>query len=112
MSLLDDGSGDLYSKTFVLEEEDHTLSNALRYIIMKDPDVVFCGYTQPHPSEPRINFKIQTNMKSSALDVLERGLQNLNDVCKHVLGTFTKEVEIFDARHNASQASTNSQMEF
>jgi DNA-directed RNA polymerase I and III subunit RPAC2 len=110
MSLLDDGTGDLYSKTFVLEEEDHTLANALRYIIMKNPDVVFCGYTQPHPSEARINFKIQTNMKATALDVLEKGLQSLNDVCIHVLDTFAKEADKFV--NISGEAATYSQMEF
>ena len=27
--------------------EDHTLGNALRYMLMKDPDVEFAGYTAP-----------------------------------------------------------------
>ena len=35
--------------TFVLHNEDHTLGNALRYMMLKDPDVDFCGYNVPHP---------------------------------------------------------------
>lgn len=27
------------------------------------PDVVFCGYSVPHPSENKINLRIQTNGK-------------------------------------------------
>ncbi|KAG9341700.1 hypothetical protein JZ751_018764 [Albula glossodonta] len=46
--------------TFVLHEEDHTLGNSLRYMIMKNPDVEFCGYSITHPSESKINFRIQT----------------------------------------------------
>lgn len=59
--------------------EDHTLGNALRYVIMKkyvqhfgsvklrastltlqSPDVEFCGYSIPHPSDPKMNIRIQT----------------------------------------------------
>ncbi|KAM8733391.1 DNA-directed RNA polymerases I and III subunit RPAC2 isoform 1-T1 [Acanthopagrus schlegelii] len=46
--------------TFVLHDEDHTLGNSLRYMIMKTLDVEFCGYTITHPSESKINFRIQT----------------------------------------------------
>ncbi|XP_041654133.1 DNA-directed RNA polymerases I and III subunit RPAC2 isoform X2 [Cheilinus undulatus] len=46
--------------TFVLHDEDHTLGNSLRYMIMKNGDVEFCGYTITHPSESKINFRIQT----------------------------------------------------
>jgi DNA-directed RNA polymerase I and III subunit RPAC2 len=58
IEIVNDGSNDEYSKTFTLNDEDHTLSNALRYLIMKNPNVLFCGYTIPHPSEIKVNFKI------------------------------------------------------
>ncbi|MGH0186230.1 UNVERIFIED_CONTAM: hypothetical protein FKN15_021112 [Acipenser sinensis] len=45
---------------FVLHDEDHTLGNSLRYMIMKNPEVEFCGYSNTHPSETKINFRIQT----------------------------------------------------
>nr|XP_046262236.1 DNA-directed RNA polymerases I and III subunit RPAC2 isoform X2 [Scatophagus argus] len=48
--------------TFVLHDEDHTLGNSLRYMIMKNADVEFCGYTITHPSESKINFRIQTRV--------------------------------------------------
>lgn len=41
-------------------KEGHTLGNALRYIIMKNPDVEFCAYAIPHPSEDKMNLRIQT----------------------------------------------------
>ena len=63
--------------SFEFEKEDHTLGNALRYVIMKksvclwhvnevililscSPDVEFCGYSIPHPSEAKMNLRIQT----------------------------------------------------
>ncbi|XP_067041913.1 DNA-directed RNA polymerases I and III subunit RPAC2-like [Acropora muricata] len=78
--------------TFVLHEEDHTLGNSLRYIIMKNPDVEFCGYSVPHPSENKINLRIQTN-GPPALDVLRRGLSELTALCEHMLATFETTVE-------------------
>lgn len=96
-----DDPDDITCMTFVLKEEDHTLGNALRYMIMKkwgsytvlqlvqtwmcctwmchvfsycpsrimfsskrficSPEVTFCGYSVPHPSEHKINLRIQTN---------------------------------------------------
>jgi len=46
--------------SFQIENEDHTLGNALRYIIMRNPEVEFCGYSIPHPSEAKMNIRIQT----------------------------------------------------
>lgn len=78
--------------TFVLHKEDHTLGNSLRYIIMKNPDVQFCGYSVPHPSENKINLRIQTN-GPAAVDVLRRGLSELTAMCEHMLATFETAVE-------------------
>jgi len=61
----------LTAVTFQITDEDHTLGNALRYVITKkygelkyilicSPDVEFCGYSIPHPSEPKLNMRIQT----------------------------------------------------
>ncbi|XP_063343914.1 DNA-directed RNA polymerases I and III subunit RPAC2 isoform X1 [Pelmatolapia mariae] len=74
--------------TFVLHDEDHTLGNSLRYMIMKNADVEFCGYTITHPSESKINFRIQTRGGIPAAEPLRRGLNELSDVCQHVLNTF------------------------
>uniref|UniRef100_A0A8D3AJT7 DNA-directed RNA polymerases I and III subunit RPAC2 n=1 Tax=Scophthalmus maximus TaxID=52904 RepID=A0A8D3AJT7_SCOMX len=74
--------------TFVLHDEDHTLGNSLRYLIMKNGDVDFCGYTITHPSESKINFRIQTRGGVAATEPLRRGLNELSDVCQHVLNTF------------------------
>lgn len=78
-------SEDLTAVTFQILDEDHTLGNALRYIIMKkyfppspidrwdfnfnSPGVEFCGYSIPHPSEPKMNLRIQTY---GTLDVMPR----------------------------------------
>ncbi|CAG8516475.1 8358_t:CDS:2 [Cetraspora pellucida] len=48
------------SLTFSINGEDHTLGNALRYVITLNPEVEYCGYSIPHPSEDKLNIRIQT----------------------------------------------------
>ena len=105
IEIISEGSIDEYTKTFTLNEEDHTLANALRYLIMKNPDVVFCGYTIPHPSENKVNLRIQTNKSMTALDALEKGLKDLKQLCIHVKQTFAKAVDEYET--NNSQMDTN-----
>ncbi|XP_071951693.1 DNA-directed RNA polymerases I and III subunit RPAC2-like [Antedon mediterranea] len=78
--------------TYVMRGEDHTLGNSLRYMIMKNPDVDFCGYCIPHPTENKINLRIQTKGASTS-DVLRKGLQDLSSLCEHVLSTYETSVE-------------------
>eukprot|EP00922_Rhytidocystis_sp_ex-Travisia-forbesii_P006575 GHVS01009548.1.p1 GENE.GHVS01009548.1~~GHVS01009548.1.p1 ORF type:complete len:138 (+),score=17.37 GHVS01009548.1:68-481(+) len=47
------------SLTFVIPNEDHSLGNSLRWVIMQDPAVEFCGYSVPHPSERLIALRLQ-----------------------------------------------------
>ncbi|TKA75965.1 DNA-directed RNA polymerases I and III subunit RPAC2 [Cryomyces minteri] len=74
--------------SFEFTKEDHTLGNALRYVIMKNPSVEFCGYSIPHPSEERMNLRIQTYDDVDAYDVLQKGLNDLMDLCDVVLDKF------------------------
>ena len=67
---------------------------------MKDPRVEFCGYSVPHPSEDKINFRIQTDGSCSAEDALRDGLDNLHSATKVLLKKFEKAV-----KNHKSQAS-------
>ena len=78
--------------TFLLHNEDHTLGNPLRYIILKDPDVEVCGYNVPHPSEHRINLRIQTRTLGAS-DVLKCALCEIQNVCDHILETFKESLQ-------------------
>jgi len=44
-----------------IQEEDHTLGNIIRHQLLKDRSVKFSGYKRPHPLEPYIEIKVQTN---------------------------------------------------
>lgn len=78
-------------------KEGHTLGNALRYIIMKNPDVEFCAYAIPHPSEDKMNLRIQTYDTTTATAALEKGLQDLEDLCDVVSEEFWTQRENFMA---------------
>lgn len=54
------GTGHPSSRTFAIGDEDHTLGNALRHVLMKNQKVEFAGYSVPHPSEPVVQIRVQT----------------------------------------------------
>lgn len=76
--------------TFVLRDEDHTLGNALRYMLTKNPQVKFCGYSIPHPSENIMNIRVET-FGAPATDVFRQGLLDLREVAAHLRSTFQAE---------------------
>ncbi|KAK5000249.1 RNA polymerase subunit AC19 [Elasticomyces elasticus] len=94
------GSSD-EAASFQFENEDHTLGNALRYVIMKDPRVEFCGYSIPHPSEAKMNLRIQSWDGASVYDILEDGLKNLMDLCDVVTEKFTAARDEFNEKNGA-----------
>jgi DNA-directed RNA polymerase I and III subunit RPAC2 len=60
MELVQAATIDGHCVTFVLHQEYYTLGNSLHCMIMKNSEVEFCGYTETHPSESKINLHIQT----------------------------------------------------
>ncbi|KAJ6446366.1 DNA-directed RNA polymerase I and III polypeptide [Purpureocillium lavendulum] len=88
--------------SFEFIDEGHTLGNALRYVIMKNPDVEFCAYAIPHPSEPKMNIRIQT-YEGLAVDALKKGLVDLQEVCDVVADEFWTKREAFNAEHGLSR---------
>ncbi|RDL35054.1 RBP11-like subunits of RNA polymerase [Venustampulla echinocandica] len=68
--------------SFEFQKEDHTLGNALR------PEVEFCGYSIPHPSEEVMNIRIQTYEGTTAVEALEKGFNDLMDLCDVVAEKF------------------------
>lgn len=81
IKLLPGASEDGTAASFQIIDEDHTLGNSLRYVIMKNPEVEFCGYSIPHPSENKLNIRIQTYGNITATEALHLGLDNLAQLC-------------------------------
>jgi DNA-directed RNA polymerases I and III subunit RPAC2 len=48
------------NRTFCIGNEDHTIGNALRHVLIQNSNVTFAGYSVPHPSEPIVQIRIQT----------------------------------------------------
>ncbi|EYE90545.1 DNA-directed RNA polymerase core subunit RPC19 [Aspergillus ruber CBS 135680] len=91
--------------SFQFEGEGHTLGNALRFSIMKNSQVEFCGYTIPHPSEQKMNLRIQTTDETTATDALQKGLDDLMDLCDVVTDKFTTSRDAFNAAEADKMAS-------
>ncbi|WLF76504.1 RNA polymerase subunit AC19 [Lodderomyces elongisporus] len=91
--ILPGSSEDGTSASFQILDEDHTLGNALRYMIMKNPEVEFCGYSIPHPSENKLNVRIQTYGNISAVEALHQGLDNLSELCDVVEEKFEEKLK-------------------
>ncbi|KAH8298001.1 hypothetical protein KR018_004242, partial [Drosophila ironensis] len=90
----DEKNGD-GSRTFMFLNEGHTLGNALKSIISRYPEVEFCGYTIPHPTEQKLHFRIQSK-RDRAIDILKRGLEDLEALCDHTIVTFEQEMNNFN----------------
>ncbi|XP_018027484.1 DNA-directed RNA polymerases I and III subunit RPAC2 [Hyalella azteca] len=86
-------------QTFVIQDEDHTLGNALKHILLEDPAVLFGGYVVPHPMERRIQVRIQTVAGESAVSVLKRSLLKLKQQNLAVKKMIQEEVERYKAAH-------------
>jgi DNA-directed RNA polymerases I and III subunit RPAC2 len=95
------GTGPPNSRTFCIGDEDHTLGNAVRHVLMQNEHVGFAGYSVPHPSEPVVQIRVQTIAAPSkrnnsaadaaaeppptAIETLKLACQTLNDQCDIVL---------------------------
>ncbi|CAM9563380.1 unnamed protein product [Scytosiphon promiscuus] len=82
------------SATFIFGDEDHTLGNALRHVLMENKEVDFCGYSVPHPRASRPTKLIAPLLLSRAvfpcdwassgrpaLELLKEGLRDLRELC-------------------------------
>ncbi|SAM06405.1 hypothetical protein [Absidia glauca] len=86
------GFKDPTAVTFLLKNEDHTVGNTLRHLINKNPQVDFCGYSIPHPSEHKLHIRIQTSDKTTAVDAFRKGMEDLTDMCTHIKDAFDAEL--------------------
>lgn len=92
------GDGPITSRTFCIGDEDHTLGNALRHVLIQNSSVVgFAGYSVPHPSEPVMHIRVQTVSPTAdqddtptAIDALKTACYTLNEQCGIVLEKLEK----------------------
>ena len=64
---------------FIINGEDHTFGNAVKMMLLRNPNVRFVAYRKPHPLENKIEIKIQTNKETNPHRAFRDALKNLND---------------------------------
>ncbi|CEF68974.1 DNA-directed RNA polymerase II subunit RPB11 [Strongyloides ratti] len=62
---------------FEIVKEDHTLGNLLKHQLLKDPNVLFAGYRNPHPLEHKFHLRIQTTPDTTPTQVLLDAISDL-----------------------------------
>jgi len=62
-------------------------------MLNKDPNVEFCGYSMPHPSEHVVNVRVQTTGQVSASKAFKGALGNLKDACGVIKEKFEEAME-------------------
>jgi DNA-directed RNA polymerases I and III subunit RPAC2 len=82
---------DARSITVSIENEDHTIGNLLRWILLKDERVEFASYAIPHPSDNRIHVRVQT-LNDSAVLVLDDAFSRLIELAKFLEKSWTDAV--------------------
>lgn len=87
------------SATFQFHQEDHTLGNALRYMLARKPEVQFVGYCVPHPSEATMNVRVQCQSGSQAETVVDEALEDLAGVFGGITSTYERVLIDFKKSH-------------
>ena len=65
----------------MFSNEDHTLGNMLRVVLSGHSDVEFVGYSIPHPSDTKMNLRLQT-LTNDTNEVLEEGLKTVQNMSR------------------------------
>lgn len=78
-------------RTFIFEDEGHTLGSLLTYVLESFPETDFCAYSIRHPSENKIYVRLKIRDSKNGItveDVFKRGIQELDKILSHVKKTF------------------------
>lgn len=57
----------------------------LEQILINNSKVEFAGYSVPHPSEPIVQIRVQTNAPTTAVQALQESCETLHEQCEYVL---------------------------
>jgi DNA-directed RNA polymerase I and III subunit RPAC2 len=86
------GTGPPTSRTFAIGNEDHTIGNAIRHVMLQNSKVEFAGYSVPHPSEPIVHVRVQTHEPTTAIQALQESCETLHKQCDFVLSKIEAEL--------------------
>ncbi|EFO65073.1 DNA-directed RNA polymerases I and III 16 kDa polypeptide [Giardia lamblia P15] len=94
--------------TFVIVNEDHTLGNCIRYCLTCNPAVSFAGYSVPHPAEPKLNLRIQSDTQSATDCLLQAAdlMYNIASVLRRRLAEVCGDSSLSSSKNNRNQFTT------
>ena len=98
LKIINDKEDGDYNCTYSFLNEDHTLGNILRYILMKDPNTSFCGYSIPHPSEDLMNLRLQTRNEDTN-KIMGRAMDRVIEISDILSKKFQKALNDFDSKN-------------
>ncbi|KAJ7610246.1 RBP11-like subunits of RNA polymerase [Mycena polygramma] len=93
VTIMKGANPDLSAATYQIHDESHTIGNALRWMLMKNPKVEFCGYSAPHPSENVIQVRIQMYDNLSSLSALITALADLDALCETIEDAYVTDLK-------------------
>lgn len=77
----------------MIQDEDHTLGNILRYQLLKDKNVKFSGYKRPHPLEHKIEIKVQTDGQKTPIQAVYQGCGSLTEHIDQMEAAFREAIQ-------------------
>ncbi|EAN99281.1 hypothetical protein C3747_9g2502c [Trypanosoma cruzi] len=82
------------SSLFKLDKEDHTLANLLRMKLHEDALVHIAGYRVPHPTQHRVELRVQTSSDGSGRPIPspKDALLKAIDACMQDLQSFEEQL--------------------
>ncbi|KAM0749905.1 DNA-directed RNA polymerase II [Meredithblackwellia eburnea MCA 4105] len=89
--------------TITVNKEDHTLANMLRAQLLLLDYVTFAGYRIPHPLEPRVVIKIQTDGSCTPIQAVQAACDELIRALVVVKNQFSNEVNRATLMREADQ---------
>ena len=87
--------------TFVVKDESHGVCNALRHILMQNPDVEYAVYNIDHPLTGKPEMTIKTKRGKRPRNALQKAAEELQKESSEFKKLITNN-EVYDAMAHAS----------
>ena len=92
------------ASTILVQNQDHTLGNVVRYQLLRDPRVRFAGYKKPHPLEEKIEIKVYTDGTVKPEEAVRDSCTRLADDLEKLSTEFRTELQKFVGEDGAGMA--------
>lgn len=94
------GSDNGQYATYRIKSEDHTLGNAVRWVLSSNRKVDLAAYTIPHPHTDAMNLRIQAKTGHEASELLIEGCATLQSICQHMQKEYTRALQEYEKNNS------------